>query len=87
MKWCCMVLVLYAVSRYKLQRMAKIIGEISLLVTNKVQTFHWVGYGLKLNIPQQALPAGLKQCELIKVGISGQFTLPQNTSLHTCMPD
>ena len=59
-----------------------VIGEISVLITSKAQTFHWVGYGLKLNIPQGALPAGLKQCELvIKVGISGQFTLPQNTSL------
>ena len=55
-------------------------------MTNQAQTFHWVGYGL--NIPQEALPAGLKQCEvIIKVGISGQFTLPQNTSFHTCMPD
>ena len=59
-----------------------VIGEISVLITSKAQTFHWVGYGLKLHIPQGALPAGLKQSELtIKVGISGQFTLPQNTSL------
>ena len=40
------------------------------------------GYGLKLHIPQGALPVGLNQCELIiKVGISAQFALPQNTSL------
>ena len=52
---CCMVVVLHAVSRYKLQRMAKIIGGLSLLMTNQAQTFHWVGYGLKLNIPQEAL--------------------------------
>ena len=61
-----------------------VIGEISVLITSKAQTFHWAGYGLKLHIPQGALPVtvGLKQCELIvKVGISGQFTLPQNTSL------
>ena len=37
---------------------------------------------MKIHIPQEALPVGLKQCELIiKVGISGQFALPQNTSL------
>ena len=59
-----------------------VVGEISVLITSKAQTFHWVGYGLKLHIPQGALPAGLKQCELIiKVGISGQFTLRQKTSL------
>ena len=59
-----------------------VIGEIRILITSKAQTFHWVGYGLKLHIPQDALPVGLKQCELvIKVGISGQFALPQNTSL------
>jgi len=59
-----------------------VIGEISVLITSKAQIFHWEGYGLKLHIPQEALPVGLKQCELIvKVGISGQFTLPQNTSL------
>ena len=59
-----------------------VIGEISVLITNKAQIYHWAGYGLKLHILQGALPAGLKQCELIvKVGISGQFALPQNTSL------
>ena len=61
-----------------------VIGEISVLITSKAQTFHWAGYGLKLHIPQGALPVtvGLKKCELIvKVGISCQFTLHQNTSL------
>ena len=59
-----------------------VIAETSVLVTNKAQTFHWAGYGLKLHIPQGALPTGLKECRLlIKVGLSGQFALPQNTSL------
>ena len=59
-----------------------VIGEISVLITSKAQTFHWAGYGLKLHIPQGAIPVGSKQCELIiKVGISGQFRLPKNTSL------
>ena len=57
-------------------------GETSILVTNKAQTFHWTGYGLKLHIPQGALPADLEECRLlIKVGLSGQFKLPENTSL------
>ena len=58
------------------------IAEASVLITNQAQTFHWAGYGLKLHVPQGALPAGLEECRLlIKVGISGHFALPQNTSL------
>ena len=57
-------------------------GETSILVTNQAQTFHWAGYGLKLHVPQGALPPDLKACRLlIKVGLSGQFKLPENTSL------
>ena len=57
-------------------------GATSVLVTNQAQTFIWVGHGLKLHIPQGALPAGLKECRLfIKVGLSDQFALPQNTFL------
>ena len=59
-----------------------VIGETSLLVTNQAQTFNWAGYGIKLHIPQGSLPAKLDQCRLhIKVGLTGQFALPQNTSL------
>jgi len=59
-----------------------VIGETSLLVTRHGLTYHWAGYGLKLNIPREVLPVGLEQCRLlIKVGLSGQFALPQNTSL------
>ena len=57
------------------------IAETSVLVTNQSQTFHWAGYGLKLHIPQKALPANLEECKLlIKVGLSGQFALPEETS-------
>ena len=58
------------------------IAEASVVITNQAQTFHWAGYGLKLHVPQGALPASLDECRfLIKVGISGHFALPQNTSL------
>ena len=63
-------------------REVDVIAETSVLVTNQSQTFHWEGYGLKLHIPQGALPAGLEECTLfIKVGLSGSFEFPQNTSL------
>ena len=59
-----------------------VIAETSVLITNQAQTFNWAGYGLKLNVPKGALPAGLEECRLlIKVGLSGQFALPENTSL------
>ena len=63
-----------------------VIGETSVLITNKAQTFNWKGYGLKLHIPQGALPAGLEECRLlIKVGLSGQFALPENTCLASAV--
>ena len=58
------------------------IAETSIVVTNQSQTFNWAGYGLKLHIPQNALPANLEECKLlVKVGLSGQFALPEETSL------
>ena len=63
-------------------RSMDVIAEASVLITNQAHSFHWAGYGLKLHVPQGALPAGLEECRvLIKVGISGHFALPQNTSL------
>ena len=54
----------------------------SVPITSKAQSFHFNDYGLKLHIPPGALPADIEQCELlIKVGISGKFAFPQNTSL------
>ena len=59
-----------------------VIAETNTLITNEAQTFSWKGYGLKLHIPQQSLPADFKECRLrLKVALSGQFALPQNTSL------
>lgn len=63
-----------------------VIGETCILVTNQAQSFKWVGYGLKIHIPEGALPAGVEECRLlIKVGLSGQFALPQNTSLSSAV--
>ena len=59
-----------------------VVGETSLLITIQAQTFHWVGYGLKLHTSQGSLPAGLEECRLyIKVALSGRFSFPQNTTL------
>jgi len=60
-----------------------VIGEASLIITNRAQTVYWAGYGQKLNIPREVLPVGLEQCRLlIKVGLSGQFALPQDSVVY-----
>ena len=58
-----------------------VIGETSILVTNQAQSFQWEGYGLKLHVPEGILP-DFEYCRLfIKVGLSGEFKLPENTCL------
>ncbi len=53
-----------------------------MIVTNSPQTFHWVGYGFKLTVPQGSLPAGVDQCRLdIKASVAGQYQLPGNLQL------
>ena len=53
-----------------------------VIVTNSPQTFHWVGYGFKLTIPQGSLPAGVDQCRLdIKASVAGQYQFPDNLQL------
>ncbi len=53
-----------------------------MIVTNSPQTFHWVGYGFKLTIPQGSLPAGIDQCRLdIKASVAGQYQFPENLQL------
>ncbi len=53
-----------------------------VIVTNSPQTFHWVGYGFKLTIPQGSLPAGIDQCRLdIKASVAGQYQFPDNLQL------
>ncbi len=57
-----------------------------VIVTNSPQTFHWVGYGLKLTIPQGSLPAGVDQCQLdIKASVAGQYQFPDNLQLVSCV--
>ncbi len=53
-----------------------------MIVTNSPKTFHWVGYGFKLTIPQGSLPAGVDQCRLyIKASVAGQYQFPDNLQL------
>ena len=53
-----------------------------MIVTNSHQTFHWVGYGFKLTIPQGSLPASVDQCRLdIKASVVGQYQFPDSLQL------
>ncbi len=53
-----------------------------VIVTNSPQTFHWVGYGFKLTIPQGSLPAGVDQCRIgIMASVAGHYQFPDNLQL------
>ena len=57
-------------------------ASVCVIVTNSPQTFHWVGYGFKLTIPQGSLPAGVDQCRLdIKASVAGQYQFPGDLQL------
>ena len=59
-----------------------VLQTTSVSVTQSAQLFHWKGYGLKLQIPQQALPSHLKTCTItITATLSGQYQFPENTEL------
>ena len=54
--------------------------EITFL--NKGGTFEWRGYGLRLHVPKDSLPAGTVECRInIRVSLSGQFQLPEGSDL------
>ena len=63
-----------------------VISQTSVLVTGSSQTFHWVGYGLKLHIPQGTLPPASKPFKVhIKAALSGQFEFPQYSTLVSAL--
>ena len=48
-------------------------------MTNKGGSFDWNGYGLKLHVPRDSLPAGLDSCDItVKASLSGQFEFPED---------
>ena len=53
-----------------------------MVVTSSPQTFIWKDFGLKLIIPKDSLPIGIKKCGInIKVSIAGQYEFPENLHL------
>ncbi|MCG8625693.1 MAG: hypothetical protein MJE68_27305, partial [Proteobacteria bacterium] len=58
-------------------------GEMTVVVyTSHDQQILWPGYGLRLNIPEGCLPAGIEQCPInIKASIAGQYEFPEKSHL------
>ena len=52
------------------------------MVTNEAMNFQWKNHGLKLHVPESALPEGISVCPVnIKASLAGQFELPQGYDL------
>jgi len=62
-------------------------AETSFVITGShSHTFEWQGYGLKLHIPEGAMPREHKGCKIdIKACLSGQFSFPSGSQLVSCV--
>ena len=59
-----------------------VVGEWQFVVTNGAAAFHWKDHGLKLHVPENALPKGVSEYLVnIKASLSGQFQLPEGYEL------
>ena len=58
------------------------IGEVEFRVQTEGGSFEWKGFGIRLHVSKDSLPAGVRQCKInIRVSLSGQFQLPEGTDL------
>ena len=62
-------------------------AETSFSITDShAHSFEWQKYGLKLHIPEGAVPAACTECKVdIKVGFAGQFRIPDDLQLVSCI--
>ena len=59
-----------------------VIAKTSFEVTSQAHTYEWRGYGVKLHIQQDSLPADCRQCRVeMRSSLSGQYTLPADYEL------
>ena len=57
----------------------EMVGEVDFIVPTQGGSFQWKGYGLKIHAPKDGIPA---KCRIkIKVSLSGQFQLPEDSEL------
>ena len=58
------------------------VGEVEFTVSAAGGSFQWKGYGLRLHVSKDSLPAGTAECTInIRVSLSGQFQLPEGSDL------
>jgi len=62
-------------------------AETSFVVTNShSHSFEWPKYGLKLHIPEGAMPGQHTECRVaIKACLTGQFRIPDDLQLVSCV--
>ena len=65
----------------------EIFAETNFNITDSnAHTFEWKKYGLKLHIPEGAVPVAPTECRIdIKVGLAGQFRIIDNLQLVSCI--
>ena len=65
----------------------EVFAETSIIVPDSnSHSFEWQGHGLKLHIPEGAVPADYSECRVdIKAGFTGQFTIQDDLHLVSCV--
>ena len=59
-----------------------VVAKTSFEVTSQAHTYEWRGYGVKLHIQQDSLPADCPQCRVeMRASLSGQYALPADCEL------
>ena len=63
-------------------RGAQVVAETTFTLTPEQQSFEFTGYGFKLHVPEDSLPAEVSETQLnVRVSLSGQFQMPPNCEL------
>jgi len=63
-------------------RGVEVIAETDFVVPTKGGFFEWMGYGLRLSVSKDSLPAGMEKCRVnIKASLTGPFQLPEDCDL------
>ena len=62
----------------------EVAGEVEFTVSTEGGSFQWKGYGLRLHVSKDSLPADVGECKInIRVSLSGQFQLPEGTDFFS----
>ena len=57
-------------------------GATSIIVTNSSLEWQWEGYGLKVHVGDDTLPAGIEQCRInINASLTGHYEFPKDNHL------